>query len=788
MAAIPSHIGKYRVDRLLGEGGMGTVYLAHDEGIDRYVAVKLLRADDELMRRRFKSEAQAVGRLKHANIVTVHDYSEFEGNPCIVMEFVEGESLFSLIRRGEPLPVQQRLLLIEQVCRGLAHAHRAGIVHRDIKPSNLMVEREGAVKIVDFGIARTTVRGPTPYTNVIGTPAYMAPEQIRGEIVDGRCDIFATGIVLYELLTGRDAFPGDTDYTVQNRIMTAPPEPFRHANALLTERVTPVIEKALAKDAKDRFETADHLADELAAIRKALDQATKTGSGTVFNPGHPVIDFPKFDDFPTVAPGPTPVTTRNVLHGDAKISATDVIEPRQTSLADRDPAPTPVMPTPPTPVWKRAGAWAAAAGLIAAAVAVVLWRSPNLLRPQSEQAVEAPNGNASTATPEGGDASGQPGQPGTPVDAGADGGPDAARRASGQLATAALLFEEGDFDGAETAYLAVLKQDPQSAAALGGLRSIEQALKSEPTTRETPLTEEAISRLIAAGLPSGRLRLLIASSGVDLGLPDPEAVALRLRKLGLPATALTALSPPATPVAGMTWTSPFDHRAMAYVAAGRLRMGSPPSEPGRDEDEIAHEVNVSNGFWMDVTEVDNDAYRRFILSRPEWQKGKVRPEMAGDDYLKTWDRTDYPPGTADAPVEFVSWHAARAYANWAGKRLPTELEWEHAARAGTTTRFWWGDQFEPQRVISGDRDPSTALRTNPWGLRDMTGSVWEWTLSLNLPYPYIATDARQNPAVPGARVIRGGSRANGEAMLRTANRNAENATTTTELLGFRCAR
>ena len=548
-----------------------------------------------------------------------------------------------------------------------------------------------------------------------------------------------------------------------------------------------MIEKALAKDPADRFANADLFADELAAIRKALEQSTGAGSGTVFSAKHPVIDVLNLEDMPTVAPGPTPVTTRNALPSDSKMSATHVIEPGLTSSAGRYP-PTPVSPMPPTPVWRRAGAVAAGAGVIAAIVAVVLWRNPNLIRPQPERVVETANADASAAT---GDASGQSGQAGTPSDAAAAGGRDAAGPATGQLATAALLFEEGDFDGAETAYQAALKQDPQNAAALSGLRTIEQALKTEPTSRETPLTEEAITRLIAAGLPAGRLRVLIALSGVDLGLPDPDAVALRLRKLGVPETALTALSPLASPVAGMTWKSPFDHRAMVYVAAGRLRMGSPPSEPGRDEDEIAHEVSVGDGFWMDVTEVTNDAYRRFILSRPEWQKGKVRPEMAGNDYLKNWNRTDYPAGMADAPVEFVSWHAARAYANWAGKRLPTELEWEYAARAGTTTRFWWGEQFELQRVAGGDHQLSAerqALRTNPWGLRDMTGSVWEWTLSLNLAYPYIATDARQNPAIPGARIIRGGSRADGEAILRSANRHAENAATTTDLLGFRCAR
>jgi sulfatase modifying factor 1 len=300
----------------------------------------------------------------------------------------------------------------------------------------------------------------------------------------------------------------------------------------------------------------------------------------------------------------------------------------------------------------------------------------------------------------------------------------------------------------------------------------------QPLPCETPLTEEAIKQLIAAGSPGGRLRQLIGSCGLDLGLADPDRVELRLRQLGIPAAALAALAPPANPAAGAMWMSPFDRGSMVYVASGSGRLGSPPGEPGRDQDETLHDGSVTAGFWIDVAEVSNDAYRRFILSRPEWQKGRAQPEMAGSEYLQNWNGTDYPTGTGSAPVEFVSWHAARAYANWAGKRLPSELEWEFAARAGTATAFWWGDAFDPKQLA----------RANAWGLRDVTGGVWEWTQSLYRPYPYVAADGRESASAPGARVIRGGSRANGGTFLRIANRNAEDPATASSMLGFRCAR
>lgn len=310
----------------------------------------------------------------------------------------------------------------------------------------------------------------------------------------------------------------------------------------------------------------------------------------------------------------------------------------------------------------------------------------------------------------------------------------------------------------------------------------------QPPRCETPLTETALKQMITGGVPAARLRQLIASCGIDIGQADAAATEARLKQIGLAAAVLTALAPPSTAVVGTTWVSPFDGRTMVFVPAGKFRMGSDATEPGRDADEDAHEVAVDS-FWIDVDEVTNEAYRRFLISRPEWQKGNVPSESRDANYLKNWEGTAYPEGRGEWPVGWVSWPAARAYAAWAGKRLPTEAEWEYAARAGSTTRFWWGDSFDASRVVT---DPKSAAapdrRTNPWGIRDGVGSVWEWTSTLYRPYPYLATDGREDPRAAGARSARGGSRVNGESFQRSANRSMEDAAATSDLLGFRCAR
>ena len=201
MANMLSKIGRYEIKELIGQGGMGILYRAIDPKIaDRPVAIKVLRVDDGEMRLRFEREARMIGLLEHPNIVTVYDVGDHEGQPFIAMKFIPGDTLADLIGRHAPLPLGERIELIEQLCDGVAYAHERGVIHRDLKPANLMVhEATRRLVILDFGIARAAVpdTGITQFGVMVGTPRFMAPEQLQGGPVDHRSDIFAVGLVLY---------------------------------------------------------------------------------------------------------------------------------------------------------------------------------------------------------------------------------------------------------------------------------------------------------------------------------------------------------------------------------------------------------------------------------------------------------------------------------------------------------------------------------------------------------------------------------------------------------------
>jgi serine/threonine protein kinase len=208
-SALPARIGRYEVIDRLGAGGMGVVYRARDPQLERTVAIKVLRIHDSDMdvRERFAREARSAGQLRHPNIVTIYDIGEYDERPFIAMEYVDGGSLAELIRGRAPIRLERKLQLIQQLCAGLGFAHRLGVIHRDIKPANLMMTADGDLKILDFGLARFAERdGITLTGEIMGTPNYMSPEQVRGDRVDTRADIFAVGLVMYELLTYQRAF------------------------------------------------------------------------------------------------------------------------------------------------------------------------------------------------------------------------------------------------------------------------------------------------------------------------------------------------------------------------------------------------------------------------------------------------------------------------------------------------------------------------------------------------------------------------------------------------------
>ncbi len=259
-------LGPYRLVREVGSGGMSVVYEAEDTLLERRVAVKLLSPElsrDRGAKERFRREARTASALDDSNICTVHNIGEHDGQLYIVMAYYEGETLKERLARG-PLPVSEARQVASEVARALARAHEAGIVHRDIKPANVMLTRRGEVKVLDFGIAK--MRGDATLTRTgssLGTPAYMSPEQARGEPVDGRTDVWSLGALLYEMLAGRRPFPGDDERAVLAAIQRCKPEPLDRIRPEVSAALARTVTKALSKDPAERHQSAAELLADL---------------------------------------------------------------------------------------------------------------------------------------------------------------------------------------------------------------------------------------------------------------------------------------------------------------------------------------------------------------------------------------------------------------------------------------------------------------------------------------------------------------------------------------------
>ena len=229
-AAMPDKIGRYQILERVGKGGMGVLYRGHDPVLDREVAVKVMLAyfseDTEQMRPRFYREAKSAAKLQHRNIVTVFEFAEENNQPHIVMEFLRGMPLSARMEQQPPLTLDDKLDIVAQLCAGLGYAHSQGVVHRDVKPANVFILEDGSVKLLDFGIAKLSSSTLTRQGDVVGSAPYMSPEQVAGtQDLDGRSDVWSTGVLLYELLTGRKPFDGDALTTVIVGILKEEPPP-----------------------------------------------------------------------------------------------------------------------------------------------------------------------------------------------------------------------------------------------------------------------------------------------------------------------------------------------------------------------------------------------------------------------------------------------------------------------------------------------------------------------------------------------------------------------------------
>ncbi len=651
-------LGRYELLAELGRGAMGVVYKARDPKIDRLVALKVIASAEGLhptearqRRERFQREVRAAGRLAHPNIVAVYDVGEDHGRDFLVMEFIDGQSLDQRLRARRPLPLDETLAIGEQVAQALDYAHAHSIIHRDIKPANILLTRDGVAKVTDFGIARITGMETTQTGQSLGTPSYMSPEQISGLSLDGRSDIFSLGAVLYELLSGERAFPGETISTVIYRITHEEPTPLRRLNPAFPASLDACLQKALAKDPSRRYSRAVDLA-------RDLGRAADGGS---------------------VSPGAQATTV-------VKMPAPPRARPQKRARR---------------PLWP----WLLAVGAVAAGLTILL-----TLRVRTPQP--------------------PPVQPPAPaVSQPADDAAAQARAAAEEAARRKAAEEEAQRK-AETDQLAAEKKRIEEEKTL--LARQQAAIDAERKKAD----EEAARRKAAEQEEARR--------------PRPGAIQRR----GL------------------------DNAEMVYIPAGTFTMGDTRRE-GLQNEIPAHPVSVW-AFWLDRTEVTNTQFFQFARATGF----RARPAL-----LRVAQ------GKEQHPVVHVTWEDAMEYCRWTGKRLPTEAEWEYAARGTDGRRYPWGDAWDPNRArFEGNSGGQTTAPVgsypagaSPFGVLDLAGNVWEWTSSLERPYPYVATDGREDPAAPGLRVVRGGAWRFKPGALRTSVRWGIQPTDQRPVIGFRCA-
>ena len=289
---------------------MGVVYQGFDPVIGRTVAIKTMLPEGlspqefQEYKARFQREAMAAGILAHPNIITVYDFGEDNGILYLAMEFLEGKSLEKIVQEQTVLPIETILPIYDQVCSALDHAHRNKVVHRDVKPANIMILQNGLVKVTDFGIAKMMAMGMTQAGQILGTPNYMSPEQVKGRQIDGRSDIFSLGVILYELVTGEKPFGGQNITTVIYKIINENPIPPRELDASIHAGLSYVISKALAKNVDERYQTCRELAEDLRNY-KNLGGAV-IGQGTVILKAAPVPVEVAEPAPPPAAPTPQP--------------------------------------------------------------------------------------------------------------------------------------------------------------------------------------------------------------------------------------------------------------------------------------------------------------------------------------------------------------------------------------------------------------------------------------------------------------------------------------------------
>ena len=587
-------IGRYQIAAELGKGAMGVVYKATDPNIGRTVAIKTLRfdvlsMDGEEMLQRFKNEARAAGVMNHPNIITIYDAGEQEGMFYIAMEYIEGHTLQQLLKQQKVQPLEKIIEIVRQVCAGLDYAHSRGIIHRDVKPANIMLQTDGPVKIMDFGVAKGGGSGMTSTGQVVGTPNYMSPEQVKGKPLDGRSDLFSLGVVLYEMITGERPFADQNVTTIIYKIVNEAPSAPCDLKAHLHPGLNAVVMKALAKAPEQRYASGAEFARDLQNYQ-SLDTATAVAPTPIFRPVTPTSEV--VQGSPAAEPAAVAATATKPAPPMPRALDTTVVAPPRASV----PVPPPKKSRP-------------VIAIVAAVVVVALALGAYLRSPRTPSGANPKNASPDASTRQ------EKAPPGARPRAHANGVAGAPAQAPGQAATAAGL---GDLQISSTPFGASVTidgrnnrdwQTPFAARRLTpGRHTIGFSLKGyQPETRQMEVVAGqklllAVKLQVAYGyvaLNSDPTGAAIYIDGRDSGQQTPARLTLNegqhriaLRKEGYkpqityaevtsgrtfnfaPALAPVSGATPATPtnVASSQGTSPF-HRL-------RRLFGKPGADDG----------------------------------------------------------------------------------------------------------------------------------------------------------------------------------------------------------------
>ncbi|MBP6702189.1 MAG: protein kinase [Vicinamibacteria bacterium] len=614
---ITGRIGKYDIIKPLGKGAMGIVYLAKDSMLDREVALKVMVsniADDPELKMRFEREAKAVAKLSHPNVVNVFDLGyHTDGSPYMAMELLRGDDLQKTLRLG-PMPLERKVSIIVQVLVGLAHAHQAGIVHRDIKPANIFIGNDGAVKIMDFGVARLTTASVTGTGAIVGTADYMSPEQVKGARVDGRSDLFSVGCMFYEMLVGKRPFHAENLMAIFFKITHDDPNWNAIPPGPEYDALTPILSKALAKDLGQRYENATQFAlalrDYLAtygtsasAANRAIDDLVDLNAPT----GTPAPLEDLLDDHDTdgtvdlsrgqaatrVGAAATMATGSSAtLAGATRVGATRVGAPTQAggtrAGATRVQAPARPQPAPaPEP---KSNTTVIAAGFVFLIVTVgggLYFIANKLDSNKAETQV------AATPTPAAAPTTAAAATPTPAAVATAAPAPkfEAEGKSAGTVRAASEAFGRGDYDRAIQKAQEALREDPASTAgqkildqarngkdARARLAAARTALSAKDFPRARQIAQEASAKAPWDSQVTEVLNEISKAEAAEQTLAASAAQAKALQEKQATETAINALLAKAATALG---SDKFDEAIALYDEVIKLDAGNGPAQSGK---------------------------------------------------------------------------------------------------------------------------------------------------------------------------------------------------------------